>query len=130
MIVYPSIAASFAALVGLFASGEWRTLKGEMDCFGLGKVSYLMTLLWIALSWQLFAIGLLGLIVNVSSLFSNVIATFGLPIVPVLAVVFFHDSMDGITVVAMLLAIWGFVSYAYHQYLDHHKAQTTSATTM
>lgn len=130
MIVYPASAASVAAIVGLFASGEWWTLKGEMDRFELGKVSYLMTLIWIALSWQLFTIGLVALIVNVSSLFSNVIATFGLPIVPVLAVVFFHDSMDGIKVVAMLLAIWGFVSYAYHQYLDHHKARTTSATTM
>lgn len=130
MIVYPSIATSCVAVVGLFASGEWWTLKGEMDRFELGKVSYLMTLIWIALSWQLFTIGLFGLIANVSSLFSNVIATFGLPIAQVLGVVFFRDSVDGTKVVAMLLAIWGVVSYAYHQYLDHHKARTTSATTM
>lgn len=116
--MYQSLVASCAAMAGLFISGEWKTLNGEMARFELGKISYMMTLIWTALGWQLYTIGLLGLIVKVSSLFSNVVSTFGLPIVPVLAVVFFHDAMDGIKVVAMLLAIWGFISYAYQQYLD------------
>lgn len=118
MMMYQSLVASCAAMAGLFISGEWKTLNGEMARFELGKISYMMTLIWTALGWQLYTIGLLGLIVKVSSLFSNVVSTFGLPIVPVLAVVFFHDAMDGIKVVAMLLAIWGFISYAYQQYLD------------
>lgn len=129
MIIYPAIVASCATVVGLFASGEWKTLKAEMDQYELGKFSYLMTLIWTALSWQLYSIGLVGLIVKVSSLFSNVIATFGLPIVPVLAVIFFHDKMNGIKVVALLLAVWGFISYAYQQYLDHYKNETGSLTT-
>ncbi|KAK9706925.1 hypothetical protein RND81_07G161100 [Saponaria officinalis] len=121
MIVYPAIVASCAAVVGLFASGEWKTLNSEMHQFELGKLSYVMTLLWTALMWQLFLIGITGLINKTSSLFSNVVSTLGLPVVPVLAVIFFHDTVDGIKVVAMLLAIWGFVSYGYQQYLDHYK---------
>ncbi|KAK9706926.1 hypothetical protein RND81_07G161200 [Saponaria officinalis] len=121
MIVYPAIVASCAAVVGLFASGEWKTLNSEMHQFELGKLSYVMTLVWTALMWQLYSIGMTGLINKMSSLFSNAVATLGLPIVPVLAVIFFHDAMDGIKVVAMLLAIWGFVSYGYQQYLDHYK---------
>ncbi|XP_074269701.1 purine permease 21-like [Silene latifolia] len=119
MIIYPALVASVATVVGLLVSGEWKTLKTEMHKYELGKVSYVMTLLWTALTWQLFSIGVVGLINKVSSLFSNVVATLGLPIVPVLAVIFFHDSMDGVKVVAMVLAIWGFVSYGYQQYLDH-----------
>lgn len=44
--------------------------------------------------------------------------------VPVLAVIFFHDKMDRIKIVAMVLAIWGFVSYLYQHYLDDRKAKT------
>ncbi|KAL5839163.1 hypothetical protein ACOSQ3_011865 [Xanthoceras sorbifolium] len=119
MIVYPSIASCSAILVGLFASGEWMDLNTEMEGFKLGKISYLMTLIWTAVSWQVCSIGLIGLIFEVSSLFSNVISTLGLPTVPVLAVIFFHDKMSGAKVVALVLAFWGFVSYAYQHYLDN-----------
>ncbi|CAK9327581.1 unnamed protein product [Citrullus colocynthis] len=121
MIIYQSMVASSAILIGLFASGEWRSLKREMDGFDLGKVSYLMILLWTTISWQLFTIGCVGLIFEVSSLFSNAISVLGLPIVPVFAVIFFHDKMDGLKIVAMILAVWGFVSYGYQNYLDDFK---------
>jgi purine nucleobase transmembrane transporter len=64
-----------------------------------------MTLIFTFISWQVYNIGLFGLIVKVSSLFSNVFTTLGLPIVAALAVIFFHDVMDGIKVVDLLLAI-------------------------
>ena len=130
LIIYQSIIATCLALAGLFASGDWKVLKKEMEEYELGKVSYLMTLIWIAAGWDVFNIGAVGLIFDVSSLFSNVISTLGLPIVPVLAVVFFHDKMDGVKVVAMLLAIWGFVSFMYQHYLDDSKfkAERENAT--
>ncbi|THG15559.1 hypothetical protein TEA_002490 [Camellia sinensis var. sinensis] len=118
MIIYQSLVATFVIVIGLFLSGEWKTLGKEMDHFEMGKVSYVMNLVWTAISWQVFSIGAVGLIFEVSSLFSNVISILGLPIVPVLAVFLFHDRMDGVKVMAMLLAIWGFVSYVYQHYLD------------
>ncbi|KDP37933.1 hypothetical protein JCGZ_04576 [Jatropha curcas] len=124
MIFYPSIVATLAILVGLFASGEWKGLKKDMEGFELGNVSYLMTLIWTAINWQVFSIGCTGLIFEVSSLFSNVISTLGLPIVPVLAVFIFHDKMDGLKVIAMVLAMWGFLSYIYQHYLDDYKSKT------
>ncbi|KMS96055.1 hypothetical protein BVRB_002550 [Beta vulgaris subsp. vulgaris] len=130
MLLRQSFIASFVAVVGILVTGDWKTVKLEMDQFRFGKLAYVMTLICTAVSWQVYNIGLFGLIVKVSSLFSNVVATLGLPIVPVLAVVFFHDIMDGIKVVAMLLAIWGFVSYAYDQYLDESsRTETVSPTT-
>ncbi|KDO78105.1 hypothetical protein CISIN_1g041591mg, partial [Citrus sinensis] len=96
MVLYPYFAASCAILVGLFVSREWVNLKREMEEYKLGK---------------LYAIGSTGLIFETSSLFSNAIGIAGLPIVPVLAVVFFHDKMHGLKVIAMVLAIWGFLSY-------------------
>ncbi|XP_057493164.1 purine permease 21-like [Actinidia eriantha] len=122
MIIYQSLVATCVVLLGLFASGEWKVLSKEMRDFKLGEFSYVMTLVWTAISWQVFSIGAVGLIFEISSLFSNVISTLGLPIVPVLAVFVFNDNMDGVKVIAMLLAIWGFISYIYQHYLDHLKA--------
>nr|KYP35723.1 putative purine permease 10 [Cajanus cajan] len=123
MQLYPSFIATCASVVGLFASGEWKSLDKEMKGYEKGRVSYIMTLLWIAVTWQISSIGMLGLIFEVSSLFSNVISTLALPIVPILAVVFFHDKINGVKLIALLLAVWGFLSYVYQHYLDDKKVK-------
>ncbi|XP_039790975.1 probable purine permease 11 isoform X1 [Panicum virgatum] len=128
MQIYTALVATIASLIGLFASGEWKTLEGEMHAFGSGKLSYVMTLLWTAISWQIASVGVVGLIFVVSSLFSNVISTLALPIIPVFAVIFFHDKMDGVKIIAMLMAIWGFISYGYQLYVDDKKARKTSVS--
>ncbi|KAH7514993.1 hypothetical protein FEM48_Zijuj11G0149200 [Ziziphus jujuba var. spinosa] len=128
MIFFESFFASCMILIGLFASGEWKGLRGEMEGYELGKVSYVMTLTWTAISWQLFQIGAVGLIFEVSSLFCNVMSALGLPLIQVFAVIIFHDKMDGLKVVAMILAIWGFVSYIYQHYIDEHKSKTSNST--
>ncbi|KAL9682779.1 hypothetical protein QQ045_014587 [Rhodiola kirilowii] len=127
MLFYPAFITTCVCTLGLFASGEWRGLSKEMKGYKKGAVSYVMTLLWTALSWQLFSVGLLGLVFEVSSLFSNVIGTLGLPVVPVLAVVFFKDKMDGTKV--LLLAVWGFTSYIYQHYLDDTKLSANATST-
>ncbi|KAM5573429.1 hypothetical protein ABKV19_013128 [Rosa sericea] len=120
LIIYESLIATCATLVGLFASGEWKGLNLEMDEFQTGKGSYVLTLAWTMISWQVFVIGAVGLIFEVSSLFCNVISALGLPVVQVLAVIVFHDRMHGLKVVAIVLALWGFISYVYQHYLDDH----------
>ncbi|KAK1273125.1 putative purine permease 11 [Acorus gramineus] len=126
MQVGASAVASCVALVGLFASGEWRTLKGEMDNFEAGRAAYVAALVGTAVGWQVSSIGVVGLIFQVSSLFSNVISTLALPVVPVFAVIFFHDSMDGVKVMALVLALWGFASYMYQHYIDDLEAKKAS----
>lgn len=128
MIVYRSFFACLAIVVGLFVSGEWRGLKREMEEFELGEVSYVMTVVWTAILWKVYTVGCVGLIFEVSSLFSNAVCVLGLPIVPVAAVVLFHDEMSGLKGVAMVLAVWGFVSYVYQQYLDYSKSKKDSTS--
>lgn len=123
MSIYQSVVATVAIVIGLFASGDWRKLNREMEEYKLGKVSYVMNLFWTAVSWQAFGVGSVGLIFKVSSLFSNVISILGLPVAPVLAVIFLHDKLTGLKAVAMLLAMWGFVSYMYQHYLDDLKTK-------
>ncbi|XP_021803929.1 purine permease 21-like [Prunus avium] len=125
VIIYESLVATCAALVGLFASGEWKGLKREMDEFEIGKASYVMILVWTSIAWQVFVIGAVGLIFEVSSLFSNVISALGLPVIQVLAVIVFHDRMHGLKVIAIVVALWGFVSYVYQHYLDDRRKSET-----
>ncbi|XP_062186030.1 probable purine permease 11 [Phragmites australis] len=127
MQIYTALVATFASLCGLFASGEWKSLKGEMDRFKSGQFSYLMTLVWTSVSWQVASVGMVGLIFEVSSLFSNVISTFALPIAPLFGVMIFHDKMNGVKIIAMLISLWGFVSYVYQHYLDDKKARKAVA---
>jgi hypothetical protein len=113
MQLYKNLAASAVCAVGMFASGEWRTIPGDMSTFRNGRVRYVMTV-----AWQATAAGVVRLISRVSSLFANVTGTVALPLVPVFAVVLFGDRMTGVKAVAMLMALWGFLSYVYQHYLD------------
>eukprot|EP01018_Ginkgo_biloba_P032576 Gb_00299 [translate_table: standard] len=115
---YIYMVATVVSVVGLLGSGDFRHLKDEAHNFKSGMVVYYMTLIWSAIGWQVFYLGLFGLIYLVSSLFSNVISTVTLAIVPILAIVFFNDKLDAIKAMAMLLGLWGFVSYVFGGFMD------------
>ncbi|KAK9735641.1 hypothetical protein RND81_04G217000 [Saponaria officinalis] len=121
MQIYTSIVASIASVVALFASGQWSSLSGEMHSFHSGKVSYVMTLVWTAVCWQVCSVGVVGLIFLVSSLFSNVISTVALAVGPIASVIAFHDKMNGVKIIVMLQAFWGFASYIYQNYIDESR---------
>ncbi|KAL4561636.1 hypothetical protein LXL04_033806 [Taraxacum kok-saghyz] len=123
MIIFQSLVASLVTVLALFVSGQWSDLNGEMANFQLGKAAYLLILICIAVAWQIATIGGVGLIFEVSSLFSNVISTLALPIIPILAVVIFREKMNGMKVIATVLAIWGFASYVYQHYLDEYRPE-------
>lgn len=115
LIIYQSLVASIATLIAFFATGDWKGLKREMEGYELGKISYVMILLWTAIAWQIFGVGSVALIFNVSALFCNVISALGLRITPIMAMFVFR----GVKGISMVLAIWGFISYLYQHYLDN-----------
>lgn len=124
MTIYQSLVASCAVLIGLFASGEWKTLPSEMRNYKLGQVWYVVTLSSAAVSWQVYTVGLVGLIFESSSVFSNSVTAVGLPIVPVVAVIVFNDKLDAMKIFSIVLAICGFLSFVYQHYLDEKKLMT------
>ncbi|XWS12414.1 hypothetical protein CRYUN_Cryun37aG0087700 [Craigia yunnanensis] len=121
LTIYQSLVASIATSIGFFASREWKGLKREMEGYALGNTSYVMTLVWTTVAWQVSIFAGVGLVFELSALFANVIGALGLPIVPIAAMIIFHDKISGIKGISMVLAIWGFISYAYQQYLDDRK---------
>ena len=47
----------------------------------------------------------------------------GLPVIPVLAVILFHEKMNGVKAISILLGIWGFISYFYQHYHDDSESK-------
>eukprot|EP00253_Pinus_taeda_P004689 PITA_04689 len=129
MQIYTSMVATVVCIIGLFVSGEFQDMTKEGESFTTGKVAYYMTLIWCAIGWQVCGIGAFGLIFLVSSLFPNAVSTLSLPLVPILSVGFFHDKMDALKIISMLLSIWGFVSYIFGGYLDSKTAMDSQNDT-
>ncbi|CAH9090512.1 unnamed protein product [Cuscuta epithymum] len=121
MQIFTSLVATAVSTAGLFVSGEWRTLPGEMHSFTSGKAAYVQVLVWTGVGWQICAVGVVGLIFVVSSLFSNVISTLSLAVTPAASVIILHDKMSGIKIIALLMSMWGFTTYIYQNYLDDLK---------
>jgi len=125
--MHTNLVASAVSVLGMLASGEWRTIPAEMAAFKDGRIRYVLTLVGTAASWQAALAGQVRLIARVSSLFANAAGAVQLPLVPVFAVLLFGDKMTGIKAVAMLMAVWGFLSYVYQHYLDGRRAAAAKA---
>lgn len=125
MSFFIGLFVTFASLTGLFASGNWRDLEKEIGEYRTGKLSYVVNLVCTAISWQLYAVGSIGLVFKASSLFSNVIINLGTSIVPIFAMVFLKDKMSGLKVFSLLLGLWGYASYIYQHYIDDLEAKAS-----
>ncbi|CAN8288590.1 unnamed protein product [Cochlearia groenlandica] len=124
-----SMIATLLCLVGLFLSGEFKDIKGDIETFKEGKPLYVLSLIGLSLAWQVMSLGLVGLVCLVSSLFSNVVSFSTTPlanIVVVLAFRFMDDDIEWLKGGALLAGILGFASYVYSLYKSVEKRETTS----
>ncbi|PHU18988.1 hypothetical protein BC332_10139 [Capsicum chinense] len=119
MSIYQTLVASIVILLGLFISGDWKNLIMEMEKYQLGKVYYAVILLFIAISCQLNVVASIWLVFKVNPLLSNVLNNLGALITPIFGVIFLNDKIKGLKLVVMFLAIWGFASQIYQQYLNY-----------
>ncbi|XP_057861430.2 probable purine permease 11 [Cryptomeria japonica] len=117
------MAAGCVAVVGLMCSGDFKDISKEAQQFRAGERGYVFTLLWSGISWQIGFVGTYALVSMVSSLFSMVVSTLTLPVIPVLALFVFDEKINLLKVIGMVSAIWGFVSYAYGGYKESKKAE-------
>ncbi|KFK40927.1 hypothetical protein AALP_AA2G061300 [Arabis alpina] len=93
MQICVSFVASLVCLVGLFASGDFKELKGDSKRFKKGETYYVLSLIGLALSWQVWAVGLIGLVLYVSGVFADVVHMCTSPLVALFVVLAF-DFMD------------------------------------
>ncbi|XP_019189220.1 PREDICTED: probable purine permease 9 [Ipomoea nil] len=122
LTVLQCFVATVVTLVGLFASGEWKGLRREMEDYKQGVLAYNLDLFFTAVACQAYFLSSFTLTFKVSSLFSNVVMRLATPLTPLLSMLFLHEEMSGLKVMSLLLSVWGFASYIYQQYIDDLEA--------
>ncbi|CAI0401111.1 unnamed protein product [Linum tenue] len=117
--------ATLFNVVGMIIHNEIQTMPKEAREFEFGKVGYCLVLIATALVWQCFFVGAVGVASIGSSLLSGVLIATFLPVTEVLAVFIYHEPFGSEKAIALILSIWGFVSYFYGEYKQTKKSTPT-----
>ncbi|XP_059631287.1 purine permease 3-like [Cornus florida] len=99
--------------VGMLFNNDFKVIPREAREYELGEAKYYVVLVFSAILWQGFFLGAIGVIFCASSLFSGILIAVLLPATETLAVVFYHEKFKAEKGVALVLSLWGFVSYFY-----------------
>ncbi|XP_058744610.1 purine permease 3-like [Vicia villosa] len=116
--------ATLFCVVGMFIDNDFKVIPREAREFALGETKYYIVLVWSAIMWQFFFLGVIGVIFCSSSLLSGVIIAAFLPITEVLAVIVYKESFQAEKGVALALSLWGFVSYFYDEIKEARKMKS------
>ncbi|GLJ10946.1 hypothetical protein SUGI_0138510 [Cryptomeria japonica] len=113
-----SSSATVVCTIGMVVNKDFQAVGREARSFDVGEFNYYMSLVWNAICWQLFLIGVYGVIFLTSSLLSAIFMASLTPVTEMLAVVIFHEKFTGEKGMALAMALWGFTSYLYGEYLN------------
>ncbi|OIT07016.1 PREDICTED: purine permease 3-like [Nicotiana attenuata] len=122
-------AATIFCTIGMIANNDFQAISREAKQFNLGEARYYTVIVWTAIIWQCFFVGVIGVIYCSSSLMSGVMIAVLLPATEVLAVVFFRENFSGEKGLALFLSLWGFVSYFYGEFRQTKKQKNRSPKT-
>ncbi|ONK70445.1 uncharacterized protein A4U43_C05F33800 [Asparagus officinalis] len=109
--VVVSLFAFVFTTVGTVISGDFKRMSLEAKNFKGGEVSYVMVLVWSAITFQLGVLGGTAVLFLASTVFAGVLNAVRVPITSVAAVIFLHDPMSGFKILSLILTVWGFGSY-------------------
>ncbi|OIT26389.1 PREDICTED: purine permease 3-like [Nicotiana attenuata] len=120
------LAATIFCTVGMIVNNDFQAISREAKQFNLGEARYYTVIVWTAIIWQCFFVGVIGVIYCSSSLMSGVMIAVLLPVTEVLAVVFYRENFSGEKGLALFLSLWGFVSYFYGEFRQTKKQKNKS----
>ncbi|GLJ48029.1 hypothetical protein SUGI_1014250 [Cryptomeria japonica] len=112
-----SFSATVLCTIAMVVNKDFETVASEAKASDIGEAKFYIALVWNAISWQLFFIGVFGVIFLTSSLLSGILKTVFIPVTQLLAVIIYHENFSGEKGIALVLALWGFASYLYGEYL-------------
>ncbi|XP_027333352.1 purine permease 1-like [Abrus precatorius] len=113
--------ATLFCTVGMIINNDFQVIPREARDYKLGETKYYVVLVGSAIMWQFFFLGAIGVIFCASSLFSGIIIAAFLPVTEVLAVIVYKENFQAEKGVALVLSLWGFVSYFYGEFKQDRK---------
>ncbi|MQM20625.1 hypothetical protein Taro_053649 [Colocasia esculenta] len=120
-----SLSACAFCIIGMLVNKDFGAIPIEAGEYDLGEAMYYLVLTTGAVSWQVFNLGLLGIISCSSSLLAGIVVALLLPVTEVMAVLLFHEKFDGGKGIALALSLWGFISYWYGDLQHHNRKMQT-----
>ncbi|XP_038890906.1 probable purine permease 5 [Benincasa hispida] len=99
--------------LGVFLNNDFQNMKSEAASFVGGTSSYLLVLIWSAISCQLAVLGGTAILFLSSTIFAGVLNAVRVPITSIGAVIFLNDPMSGFKILSLVITFWGFSSYIY-----------------
>ncbi|KAB1211878.1 putative purine permease 5 [Morella rubra] len=111
--VMVSLFAFLFTTIGVVVSGDFQGMKSEAKTFKGGTTSYLLVLIWGAITFQLGVLGGTAVLFLSSTVLAGVLNAIRVPITSIAAVILLDDPMSGFKILSLLITFWGFVSYIY-----------------
>ncbi|KAG8050337.1 hypothetical protein GUJ93_ZPchr0009g1038 [Zizania palustris] len=108
--------------VGLAVNGDFPAMRREAAGFRHGEVSYVMVMVWSAVTFQLGVLGGTGVLFLASTVLAGVLNAVRVPVTSIAAAICFHDPMSGFKILSLVITVWGFASYM----VGHSSAKKTS----
>ncbi|KAL0004257.1 hypothetical protein SO802_011818 [Lithocarpus litseifolius] len=108
-----SLFATIFCTIGMLINKDFEAIPREARAFELGETKYYVVIVFSAILWQCFFMGAAGIIFCASSLLSGIVIAVHLPVIEILAVIFYREKFQAEKGVALALSLWGFVSYFY-----------------
>lgn len=118
-IVMCMFATAFCS-IGMLVDNDFKAISREAKHYELGEEKYYVVIISSMMIWQCYFTGAIGVVFTASSLLSGIIVNVLLPVTEVLSVIFFREKFQSEKVVALVLSLWGFISYFYGE-IKHGK---------
>ncbi|KAI8570349.1 hypothetical protein RHMOL_Rhmol01G0028000 [Rhododendron molle] len=120
VVLEQQVMVSFFAFVfttiGMIADNAFQGMSSEARSFDGGKVSYIMVLIWGAITFQLGVLGSTAVLFLASTVLAGVLNAVRVPITSIAAVILLKDPMSGFKILSLIITFWGFTSYIYGNY--------------
>ncbi|KAG9450943.1 hypothetical protein H6P81_010908 [Aristolochia fimbriata] len=124
-----SFFATAFCTVGMLINNDFQAISRQANEYELGPTKYYMVIVFSAILWQCFFLGMVGVVSCSSSLQAGVIIAALIPVTEVLGVIFFREKFSAEKGVSLALSLWGFASYLYgekkHMAKDDKQNETT-----
>ncbi|KAI8552259.1 hypothetical protein RHMOL_Rhmol06G0252900 [Rhododendron molle] len=120
VVLEQQVMVSFFAFVfttiGMIMDNDFQGMSLEARSFEGGKVSYIMVLIWGAITFQLGSLGGTAVLFLSSTVLVGVLNAGRVPITSFAAVILLKDPMSGFKILSLVITFWGFASYIYGNY--------------
>lgn len=108
-----SLFAFVFTTIGVIVNKDFQGMQSEAKSFKGGTTSYLLVLIWGAITFQLGVLGGTAVLFLSATVLTGVLNAIRVPLTSIAAVILLDDPMGGFKILSLVVTFWGFGSYIY-----------------